>query len=108
MRTRVLRTFVKRGLIDKDDAAGMRAWEHDGGYSVDGSLRIEGADRTGLERLLRCCACPPFALAQPYQRDAGHLVYRNPKGDSGLRQRLWCYSERLSANRDECRPEIGD
>lgn len=40
-------------------------------FSVDGSVRIEGADRTGLERLLRYCARPPFALE--------HLVYRNPK-----------------------------
>jgi hypothetical protein len=47
VRTHVLRTFVKRGLIDKDDASEMRAWPHDGGVSVDGSVRIEGADRTG-------------------------------------------------------------
>ena len=62
MRTRVLSTFVRRGLIDKDDATEMRAWAHDGDFSVDGSVRIEGADRTGLERLLRYCARPPFAL----------------------------------------------
>jgi hypothetical protein len=47
VRTRVLSTFVRRGLIDKDDAAEMRAWAHDGGFSVDGSVRIEGADRVG-------------------------------------------------------------
>ncbi len=79
VRTRVLSTFVKRGLIDKDDAAEMRAWAHDGGFSVDGSVRIEGADRAGLERLLRYCARPPFALEHLHQRDAEHLVYRNPK-----------------------------
>ena len=83
VRTRVLRTFVKRGLIDKDDAAEMRAWAHDGGFSVDGSVRIEGADRTGLERLLRYCARPPFALEHLHQRDAEHLVYRNPKPARG-------------------------
>lgn len=79
MRTRVLRTFVKRGLIDKDDADEMGGWEHDGGFSVDGSVRIAGADRMGLERLLRYCARPPFALEHLNQGDAGHLVYRNPK-----------------------------
>lgn len=31
VRTRVLSTFVRRALIDKDDAAEMRAWAHDGG-----------------------------------------------------------------------------
>ena len=56
----------------------MRAWAHDGGFSVDGSVRIEGADRTELERLLRTCARPPFALEHLHQRDAEHLVTRNP------------------------------
>lgn len=88
VRTRVLSTFVRRGLIDKDDAAKMRAWAHDGGFSVDRSVRIEGADRPGLERLLRydqrkppCGTVPvlPFALEHLHQRDAEHLVYRNPK-----------------------------
>ena len=46
---------------------------------MDGSVRIEGADRTGLERLLRYCARPPFALEHLHQGDAEHLVYRNPK-----------------------------
>ncbi len=87
VRTRVLSTFVRRGLIDKDDAAEMRAWAHDGGFSVDGSVRIEGADRTGLERLLRYCARPPFALEHLHQRDAEHLVYRNPKPVRGTAPR---------------------
>ena len=83
VRTRVLRTFVKRGLIDKDDATEMRAWAHDGGFSVDGSVRIEGADRMGLERLLRYCARPPFALEHLRQHDAEHLVYHSPKPRRG-------------------------
>ena len=57
----------------------MRAWAHDGGFSVDGSVRMEAADRIGLERLLRYCARSPFALEHLHQRDALHLVYRNPK-----------------------------
>ena len=84
MRTRVLRTFANRGLIDQDDAAEMRAWAHDGGFSVDGSVRIEGANRVGQERLLRYCARPPFALTHLHQRDAGHPVYRNPKPVRGM------------------------
>ena len=83
VRTRALRTFAKRGLIDRDDAAEMRAWAHDGGFSVNGSVLIEGTDRTGLERLLRYCARPPFALEHLHQRDALHLLYRNPKPARG-------------------------
>jgi len=35
---------------------------HDGGFSLDASVRIKGHDRPCLERLLRYCARPPFAL----------------------------------------------
>src|SRR3989442_14836082 len=40
----------------------MAHWEHDGGFSVDASVRIEAADRAGREQLLRYCARPPFAM----------------------------------------------
>lgn len=79
VRQRILRTFVRRGLIEKDDAAEMVGWEHGGGFSVDAAVRIEGNDRAGLERLLRYCTRPPFALEHLQQRDAGHLVYHCPK-----------------------------
>jgi hypothetical protein len=70
VRRRVLRTFVRRGLIEKDDADAMAGWEYGGGFSVDASVRIEGNDRAGLERLLRYCAPPPFALEHLQQQDA--------------------------------------
>lgn len=91
VRQRILRTFVRRGLIEKDDAAEMVGWEHGGGFSVDAAVRIEGNDRAGLERLLRYCARPPFALEHLQQRDAGHLVYpitapsHGPTGPA-----IWC------------------
>ena len=62
VRTRALRSFVKRGLIDKDDAAGMRAWAHDGGFSVDGSVRIERAP-TGRGSNV-CCGIGPVRLSR--------------------------------------------
>ena len=39
----------------------MASGEHAGGFSLDASVRVEAADRQGLERLLRTCARPPFA-----------------------------------------------
>jgi len=36
--------------------------QHGGGFSVDAGVRIEATDRAGLERLLRYCARPPFAM----------------------------------------------
>ena len=55
----LLRTFVRRGLLTGDDARAMARWGHGGGFSVDGSVRIEADDRTGRERLLRYCAPHP-------------------------------------------------
>ena len=40
---------------------------------------IGGTDRAGLERLLRYCARPPFALEHLHPLDDGHLIYHNPK-----------------------------
>ena len=40
---------------------------------------IGGTDRAGLERLLRYCARPPFALEHLHPLDTEHLVYHNPK-----------------------------
>ena len=79
IRQRILRTFVRHGLIDKGDRAEMMCWEHGGGFSLDASVRISGTDRAGLERLLRYCARPPFALEHLHTLDAEHLLYHNPK-----------------------------
>lgn len=84
---RVLRYFRTHGLLDEVDAQGMLSWQGSGGFSIDAAVRIEGEDRAGVERLLRYCARPPFALerlsapggivslASPESR----LVYRLPK-----------------------------
>jgi Putative transposase/Transposase zinc-binding domain len=86
LQRRVLRYFRRHGLLDKTDAHGMLSWQGSGGFSIDASVRIEGEDRAGVERLLRYCARPPFALqrlwapggivslASPESR----LVYRLP------------------------------
>jgi hypothetical protein len=45
----------------------MARWAHGGGFSVDGSVRIEAADRAGRERLLRHCARRPLALQRLHE-----------------------------------------
>ena len=83
VRRRLLRVFVRRGLLPGNDAQAMGQWEHGGGFSVDGSVRIEAADRAGRERLLRYCARPPFALNRLRELDREHLVYEPPKAGPG-------------------------
>ena len=81
VRKRLLRAFVARGHLESHDAKDMAAYAHGGGFSVDAGVRIEAADRAGLERLLRYCARPPFAMDRLKQRGAD-LVYRCGKGHS--------------------------
>jgi len=50
-----------------------------GGFSLDAAVCIEGADRAGLERLLRYCARPPFALERLEQLAHDQLVYHFSK-----------------------------
>ena len=79
VRKRILRAFVARGHIEACDAKDMAAYAHGGGFSVDAGVRIGATDRAGLERLLRYCARPPFAMDRLKQRGA-NLVYRCGKG----------------------------
>ncbi len=59
VRRRLLANFVRRGLLESDGAHAMQASQHDGGFSVDASVRIEADDRAGRERLLYCARPPP-------------------------------------------------
>jgi len=78
VRHRVLRWFARSGLLDADEARAMRVWDN-GGFSLDASERIAGQDRAGLERRLRYCARPPFALERLELVNAHQVLYRLPK-----------------------------
>ncbi len=53
VRRRLLRALTRRGVLEPEDAEAMANWAHGGGFSLDASVRIDGTDRPGLERLLR-------------------------------------------------------
>ena len=67
VRRRLVRWCCRKGLLSREAAADMLAWQHSG-FSVDASVRISLADRDvpehyrSLEHLLRYCARPAFAL----------------------------------------------
>jgi hypothetical protein len=75
---RWLRWFARASHLDHPDARDMAGWDHGGGFSLDGSVRIDGHNRAGLERLRRYCARPPFALERLVQLADDQLVYRSP------------------------------
>jgi hypothetical protein len=66
-----------------------RGFDHGGAFSLDASVRIEGGDCAGLERLLRYCARSPFALELD-QVHAEQLVYclPRPQPDGAMQLRL--------------------
>jgi Putative transposase len=75
---RVLRWFARSGLIDSDDVREMLTWENSG-FSLDAEVRIAARDRAGLERRLRYCARPPFALERLDWVGDQHVIYRLPR-----------------------------
>ena len=79
VRRRILRAFQRRGWLERGDRLEMEQWPHGGGFSLDASVGIAGADRRGRERLLRYCARPPFAGERLEWIDAHRVRYRLPK-----------------------------
>jgi hypothetical protein len=77
LRRRILRAFVGRGLLESCDAKEMLAYQHSG-FSVDAGVLIEAHDRAAMERLLRYCARPPFAMDR-LRKEGAALVYRCAK-----------------------------
>jgi hypothetical protein len=82
---RVLRYFRRHYLLDESTTTDMLTWQGTGGFSIDASVRIEGHDRHGLERLVRYCARPPFALHRLHAI-GGNEALRSP--DARLVYRL--------------------
>ena len=80
LRKRILRAFVGRGLLQGFEAKEMLGYKHSG-FSVDTSVCIAAQDRAGLERLLRYCARPPFAMER-LRKAGSELVYRCAKQHS--------------------------
>jgi hypothetical protein len=71
---------VGRGVLESCDAKDMLAYQHSG-FSVDAGVLIEAHDRAALERLLRYCARPPFAMDR-LRKEGAALVYRCAKQHS--------------------------
>jgi hypothetical protein len=95
--------FARAGHLDAADASDMASCDHGGGFCLDASVRIEGAHRSGLERLLPLLPSPArrergwgegTALAHPSrwrrleQTSDEQLVYRFPKSQPDGRTEL--------------------
>ena len=76
LRKRILGFLVRHGILDSLDADDMLQWDHGGGFSLHGAVRIDEWDRLGQEKLLRYCARPAFALERLARWDDERLVYQ--------------------------------
>ena len=78
----LMRWFVRRGLLDADEAHAMHEWHNDGGFSLDAAERIPAWDRAGLEQRLGNIAWPQSRTAIPMERitaaDAWHQFFYLP------------------------------
>jgi hypothetical protein len=68
------------GLLQSFEAKEMLGYQHSG-VTVDAGVCIEAHDRAALERLLRYCARPPFAMDR-LRKEGAALVYRCAKQHS--------------------------
>jgi hypothetical protein len=67
----------RRILLESFEAKEMLGYQHSG-FSVDAGVCIEAHNRAALERLLRYCARPPFAMER-LRKEGAALVYRCAK-----------------------------
>jgi hypothetical protein len=74
VRDKTLGLLVRRGCLEEEDAGAMREWGHSG-FSLNAEVALDADDRKGLERLVRYCLRPPFALDRLALED-GEVVYR--------------------------------
>ncbi len=90
-RRAVLRLFVRRGLLDSNQAHGMLQWPHSG-FQVHTGVGVPEQDRAFALRLARYCARNPVALGRltddpateriPYRSDTGRRAHGRG-GDRG-------------------------
>ncbi len=90
VRSRVLRRYRRHDLLEPHEAEDMLTWEHGGGFTLDGSVRVEATDRAGLERLIRYRVRPPFALERLHLARGrfDQVLYVLPRSDLAGRTAL--------------------
>jgi Putative transposase len=80
LRKRILRAFVGRDLLESFEAQEMLAYQHSG-FSLNAGVCIQAHDRAALQRLLRYCARPPFAMER-LRKEGKDWVYHCTKQHS--------------------------
>jgi hypothetical protein len=68
--------LLAEGKITEEVVANIRSWRHSG-FSVDQSVRLEGGDQDGIQRLIQYFLRCPFSQARMIEvTDAGKVIYK--------------------------------
>ncbi|MBM3884057.1 MAG: hypothetical protein FJ387_30855, partial [Verrucomicrobia bacterium] len=63
--------------ITEEVVANIRSWRHSG-FSVDQSVRLEGGDQQGVQRLIQYFLRCPFSQARMIEvTEAGKVIYKS-------------------------------
>jgi hypothetical protein len=88
LRRKVLRRFLKLGIIPKEVAEEMLSWDHSG-FSLHAATAVAADDRAALERLLYYCARPAISAKRlTYKKEESLALYDTKDNRSGRSLRL--------------------
>jgi hypothetical protein len=62
-RGKVLSFLTRERLLSEERARVLLSWNHNSGFSIDDSVRIEPEDGQAMERMVRYMLRPPLSLA---------------------------------------------
>jgi ribosomal protein S27E len=81
-RGKVLAFLQSEGLLGEERAQMLLSWNHNSGFSVDDSVRVEPEDISAMERMARYMLRPPLSLERMCYDGDDDVVYRR-KGSNG-------------------------
>ncbi len=82
-RGKVLVFLTREGLLSDERARLLMSWNHNSGFSVDDSVRIEPEDQKSMERMARYMLRPPLSLARMKYADGSDEVMYEHKTHNG-------------------------
>jgi hypothetical protein len=79
----VFALLLAEGKMTEELVANIRSWKHSG-FSVDQSVRLEGGDQAGVQRLIQYFLRCPFSQARMIQvTEAGKVIYKTEHNAMG-------------------------
>ena len=82
-RAKVLGFLQSEGLLSDERVRILMSWNHNSGFSVDDSVRVEPEDQKAMERMARYMLRPPLSLERMRYADGADEVMNARKPSNG-------------------------